>query len=77
MGIYVEIDDILDLFGCSDWEIEAKETIQPRHSDQRKADSAGRPDKVEFSSKMNYSIFFVFIEQNVEHSLCSANRSTN
>lgn len=28
MGIYVEIDDILNLFGCSDWEIEAKETIR-------------------------------------------------
>ena len=28
MGIYVEIDDILDLFGSSDWEIEAKETIR-------------------------------------------------
>ena len=28
MGIYVEIDDILNLFGCSDWEIEAKETIK-------------------------------------------------
>ena len=25
---YVEIDDILNLFGCSDWEIEAKETIR-------------------------------------------------
>ena len=28
MGVYVEIDDILDLFGCSDWEIDAKETIR-------------------------------------------------
>ena len=28
MGIYVEIDDILDLFGSSDWEIDAKETIR-------------------------------------------------
>ena len=28
MGEYVEIDDILNLFGCSDWEIEAKETIR-------------------------------------------------
>ena len=28
MGVYVEIDDILNLFGCSDWEIEAKETIR-------------------------------------------------
>lgn len=27
MGVYVEIDDILNLFGCSDWEIDAKETI--------------------------------------------------
>ena len=27
MGVYVEIDDILDLFGSSDWEINAKETI--------------------------------------------------
>lgn len=28
MGVYVEIDDILNLFGCSDWEIDAKETIR-------------------------------------------------
>ena len=28
MGVYVEIDDILDLFGHSDWEIDAKETIK-------------------------------------------------
>lgn len=28
MKIYVELDDILDLFGCSDWEIDAKETIR-------------------------------------------------
>lgn len=28
MREYVEIDDILNLFGCSDWEIEAKETIK-------------------------------------------------
>ena len=28
MREYVEIDDILNLFGCSDWEIEAKETIR-------------------------------------------------
>ena len=27
MGIYVEIDDILDLFGFSDWELSAKATI--------------------------------------------------
>jgi len=27
MGVYVEIDDILNLFGCSDWEIDAQETI--------------------------------------------------
>lgn len=27
MREYVEIDDILDLFGIEDWEIEAKETI--------------------------------------------------
>ncbi len=28
MREYVEIDDILDLFGIEDWEIEAKETIK-------------------------------------------------
>ena len=28
MGVYVEIDDILNLFGSSDWEIDAKETIR-------------------------------------------------
>ena len=28
MRIYVEIGDILDLFGVEDWEIEAKETIK-------------------------------------------------
>lgn len=28
MREYVEIDDILDLFGHSDWEIDAKETIK-------------------------------------------------
>lgn len=28
MREYVEIDDILNLFGCSDWEIDAKETIR-------------------------------------------------
>ena len=28
MREFVEIDDILDLFGCSDWEIDAKETIR-------------------------------------------------
>lgn len=27
MGVYVEIDDILGLFGISDWEIDARETI--------------------------------------------------
>ena len=28
MGVYVEIDDILDLFDSSDWGIDAKETIR-------------------------------------------------
>ena len=28
MGVYVEIDDILDLFGIEDWEIDARETIR-------------------------------------------------
>lgn len=28
MKEFVEIDDILNLFGCSDWEIDAKETIR-------------------------------------------------
>ena len=28
MREFVEIDDILDLFGSSDWEIKAKETIR-------------------------------------------------
>ena len=28
MQEFVEIDDILNLFGCSDWEIDAKETIR-------------------------------------------------
>ena len=28
MREYVDIDDILDLFGHSDWEIDAKETIK-------------------------------------------------
>ena len=27
MGTYVEIDDVLGLFGSSDWEIDARETI--------------------------------------------------
>jgi hypothetical protein len=28
MRVYVEIDETLDLFGHSDWEIDAKETIK-------------------------------------------------
>ena len=28
MREYVEIDEVLNLFGCSDWEIDAKETIR-------------------------------------------------
>lgn len=28
MKVYVEIDEILNLFGHSDWEIDAKETIK-------------------------------------------------
>lgn len=28
MKEFVEIDDILNLFGCSDWKTDAKETIR-------------------------------------------------
>lgn len=48
MGVYVEIDDILDLFDSSDWGIDAKETIRDALHDGKLNTILLTPEEIKF-----------------------------